>query len=208
MVSLYIWLSLYTNNKTLRIIWKFDLSSRGVLGRIYALSIEVLRCSHTWSMEVEEGKDQKLDIKLRMCVWRMSLRRTKSAIISWVGSIKNQERECQTPIVRQSIGNHLSLVTRKPVFGVFDQVRLKPAYSHEIANIETGDIILSRQRTTNVLIRLRGCAGWCAPLLFANGKNRFSYDVAHFMHRSIEGKSWVGWMKVNQIRTVFGFIKT
>ena len=42
MVSLYIWLSIYNNNKTLRIIWKFDLSSRGVLGRIYALSIEVL----------------------------------------------------------------------------------------------------------------------------------------------------------------------
>ena len=41
-VSLYIWLSIYTNNRTLRIIWKFDLSSRGVLGRIYALSIEVL----------------------------------------------------------------------------------------------------------------------------------------------------------------------
>ena len=42
MVSLYIWLSIYTNNEILCIIWKFDLSSRGVLGRIYALSIEVL----------------------------------------------------------------------------------------------------------------------------------------------------------------------
>ena len=42
MVSLYIWLSIYTNNEILCIIWKFDLSSQGVLGRIYALSIEVL----------------------------------------------------------------------------------------------------------------------------------------------------------------------
>ena len=42
MVSLYIWLSIYTNNEILCIIRKFDLSSRGVLGRIYALSIEVL----------------------------------------------------------------------------------------------------------------------------------------------------------------------
>ena len=42
MVSLYIWLSIYTNNEILCIIWKFDLSSHGVLGRIYALSIEVL----------------------------------------------------------------------------------------------------------------------------------------------------------------------
>ena len=42
MISLYIWLSIYTNNEILCINWKFDLSSRGVLGRIYALSIEVL----------------------------------------------------------------------------------------------------------------------------------------------------------------------
>ena len=29
MLSLYIWLSIYTNNESLRIIWKFDFSSRG-----------------------------------------------------------------------------------------------------------------------------------------------------------------------------------
>ena len=63
MLSLYIWLSIYTNNETLRIIWKFDLSPRGVLGRIYALSIEVLShilisdfwtakntCKHEWQL--------------------------------------------------------------------------------------------------------------------------------------------------------------
>ena len=47
MVSLYIWLSMYTKHVILCIIWKFDLSSRGVLGRIYALSIEVLATSLT-----------------------------------------------------------------------------------------------------------------------------------------------------------------
>ena len=41
-------------------------------------------------------------------------------------------------------------------------------------NLETLDkasihIILSKQRTTKMLIRLRGCAGWSAPLLFAYG---------------------------------------
>ena len=41
MVSLYIWLSIYTNIETLRIIWKFDLRSQGALGRIYPLNIEV-----------------------------------------------------------------------------------------------------------------------------------------------------------------------
>ena len=30
-----------------------------------------------------------------------------------------------------------------------------------------------------MLIRLRGCPGWSAPLLFAYGKNRFSHDGAH-----------------------------
>ena len=46
---------------------------------------------------------------------------------------------------------------RKPVFGIFDQVRLKPACSateaterHEITNVETRGIILSRKGTTKV----------------------------------------------------------
>ena len=83
---------------------------------------------------------------------------------------------------------YLSHNTRKPVFGVFDQVWFKPvcsakeaSYSHEIANIKTRDIILSRQRIIKVLIRLRGCAGWSAPLLFAYGINKFSHDTAHLI---------------------------
>ena len=66
-----------------------------------------------------------------------------------------------------------------------DQGRLKQACAArearqrlEISDIETKDIVLSRQRTTKVLIRLRGCAGWSAPLLFAYGI-WFSHDVAH-----------------------------
>ena len=60
--------------------------------------------------------------------------------------------------------------------GVCDQLRLKLAcsateavYSHEIANIETRNILLCRQRTTKALIRLPCCAGWYGPLLFAYG---------------------------------------
>ena len=52
----------------------------------------------------------------------------------------------------------MSHVTRKPVLRVSDQVRLKPvcsakedSFSHEIAIIDTKDIILSRQRTTKVM---------------------------------------------------------
>ena len=61
---------------------------------------------------------------------------------------------------------NLSLVTRKPVFGICDLIRLKPACSAtetsqglEMLEIASIDIILSKQRTTKVLIRLRGCAG-------------------------------------------------
>ena len=70
----------------------------------------------------------------------------------------------------------LSLVTRKPV-------RHKPACAPkeasnrlESSDIKTRGIILSRQWTIKVLIRLRGCAGWSAPLLFAYVLNRFSHD--------------------------------
>ena len=80
----------------------------------------------------------------------------------------------------------MSLVTRKPVFGVCDQERLKPAcsaseasYSLDLASI---GIILSKQQITKALIRLCERAGWSAPLLFAYDINRFSHDMAHMMH--------------------------
>ena len=40
--------------------------------------------------------------------------------------------------------------------------------------------MLSRQRTTKALIRLRECAAWSAPLLFTYDINRFPHDVAHY----------------------------
>ena len=86
----------------------------------------------------------------------------------------------------RSVGSNMRLIMRKPVFGVSDQVRLKPACSAteasqslEISAIASRGIILSRQRTTKALIRLHGCAGWSAPLLSAYGIIRFSHDVAY-----------------------------
>ena len=62
--------------------------------------------------------------------------------------------------------DQMRLVTRNPVFGVSDQLRLKPACAAsearegvEISDIETIGIILVRQRTTKALIGLGGCAG-------------------------------------------------
>ena len=70
----------------------------------------------------------------------------------------------------------MSHITRKPVFGVCHQVWLKPAcsatgasWSLEISDIATTGVILSKQRTIMVLIRLCECADWSAPLLFAYG---------------------------------------
>ena len=61
---------------------------------------------------------------------------------------------------------YLSPVTRKPVTKGCDQVRLKPggsatetSQSLGILDEETRDIILSMQRITKTLIRLRICAG-------------------------------------------------
>ena len=77
----------------------------------------------------------------------------------------------------------------KTVFGICDQVRHKPACSAtetssilEISAIASWGIILSKQRKTKALIRLQGCAGWSAHLLFSYGINRFSHDVVHLLY--------------------------
>ena len=57
-------------------------------------------------------------------------------------------------------------------------------YRLEISDLETKGIILSRLWTTNAMIRLRGCQGWSAPLLFAYGINRFSHDVAQIIWKT------------------------
>ena len=117
------------------------------------------------------------DASLRICCSH-----TAKQILSWRGSyvFSNATVDDGSPVCSWLAisDHHMSPVVRKPVFGVSDQVRLKPGCaaseaSLEISDIETRDIILSRQRTTNELIRLRGCAGWSAPLLFAYSINSF-----------------------------------
>ena len=91
---------------------------------------------------------------------------------------------------------YMSHVVRKPVC---DQVRLKPAcsatessYGLKMLDITSRGIILSRQWTIKVLIRLRRCTGWSAPLLFAYGINRFCHDIAHiFLLNRSQFKMWI-----------------
>ena len=73
----------------------------------------------------------------------------------------------------------MGLVARKPVFGVSDNASFKPVSSAsetswkiEISLVISLDMMLFDKRTTKALIRLRGCAGWSAPLLFANHRRQ------------------------------------
>ena len=69
----------------------------------------------------------------------------------------------------------MGLVATKPVFGASDKARLNPVSTAtetsskiESSLVASLDMVLSKQRITKALIRLRGCAGWSSPLLFAN----------------------------------------
>ena len=46
-------------------------------------------------------------------------------------------------------------------------------------------IILSKKQITKALTRLRGCAGWSTPLLFANPEDRFSRVEAHLRNSGV-----------------------
>ena len=78
----------------------------------------------------------------------------------------------------------------KPVFGVSGEVRLEPVSSATETSQKTENLlvarlyiymILSNKRITEALTSLRGCAGWSAPLLFANHEDKFSQAVAHII---------------------------
>ena len=100
----------------------------------------------------------------------------RSCLRPWI-EIINVKR-CS--IAKQISCNIIEPRHEKTCLRVCVQVRLKPACSAietsqslEILDLASIFIILSKQRTTKALIRLRGCAGWSASLLFAYSINRF-----------------------------------
>ena len=103
-------------------------------------------------------------------------------------SMMNTSLEKRELITSRYVISYMSHVTRKSVFGVCDQIRLKLAcsaseasYSLEIWGFASIGIILSKQRTTKALVRLRGCADSSAPLDFAYRKCRFCHHMAHIL---------------------------
>ena len=73
----------------------------------------------------------------------------------------------------------MGLAAKKTVFGVSDKVSFKPVSPAsdtnqiiEISLVASLDMILLDKRITQALISLRGCAGWSAPVLFANHRKR------------------------------------
>ena len=120
-------------------------------------------------------------------------------LIYYLGETQNQQDRCDC--------HHLGLVARKPVFGVSDKVRFKPACSatetsqkKEISLVASLDMELYKTRITKTLIRLHGCAGWSAPVLFANPRRQvFSrrgpfqsdmFDCKYLNFSTAEYMSW------------------
>ena len=111
----------------------------------------------------------------------------------------------------------LSSVQEKPFFSVSDEVRFKSACSAtetslkiEILLVASVDMILSNKQNTKVLIRLCGCTGWSAPLLF----QRFSYlsevgarGLLNLGKRRLSHKNWENFMQPKRTRRHFELIK-
>ena len=82
-------------------------------------------------------------------------------------------------VLEKMLPSHMGLVVRKPVFRVSDKASFKPVSSAtetswkiEISPVASLHMILSIMRITKALIRLRGCAGWSAPVLFAKPRRQ------------------------------------
>ena len=81
--------------------------------------------------------------------------------------------EAKNNLCKWSTNDPLDLDAAKPIFGVSDKVRFKPvssatetSYTIKISHVAGLDMILFSKQITKALIRMSGCAGWFATLLF------------------------------------------
>ena len=101
---------------------------------------------------------------------------------------------------------------RKPAFGVSVKARFNPARtSKKIENLLVAslDMLLSKKRITKALIRLRRCAGWSAPVLFANPRRqvfsrRGPYVCLRISHVGKVAVAWSQDLRVISLRLTGG----
>ena len=98
-----------------------------------------VRTHEVWKQTKGPTKNQTSSLTgwLSMRVWRMSLRKTESAIILshemahfiffLIAPTQTKNKGHKGLYIIRTVCSKLSLITRKPVFGVCDQGRLKPA---------------------------------------------------------------------------------
>ena len=151
------------------------------------LSYQLRKAPHL-EHQIESSVDSSACWQLipKNCFWGHSDTQFSLAHTCHWMSLHRPRIKSRSKLPLQKRKRYMSLVTRKPNFGVSEQMRLKltcsateTSYRLVILDTETRGIILSRKRTTKALIRLHGCAGRSALLLFTYGINRFSHDVAH-----------------------------
>ena len=94
----------------------------------------------------------------------------------------------------------MGLYATKPVFGVSDEVRFKPACSAtetslkiEFLLIVSLDMIFSTRRITKDALfgYNKGCGGWSAPLLFANPRRQGFSRRGQYNAKSFLFACWV-----------------
>ena len=105
--------------------------------------------------------------------------------------------------------SYLSLVVRKPDFGVSDLVRHKRGCTAtedgqrlEISDLDRRGIVLSLQRKTKALISFAVTAKLICAFVFAYAKSWFSHDTAHLILFV-----WVEALHPSQ-STIFQYVRT
>ena len=101
-------------------------------------------------------------------------------------------------LIKEAVKNKMSLVVRKPVFGVSDQVQHKPGcpaieddYRLEISDLGSRGIFTIRAAKTNALISFAVIAKLICAFVFAYAKSRFSHNEAK-----------ISWNKASQTKFV------
>ena len=107
--------------------------------------------------------------------------------------------------LRGCAGWSAHLLFANPVFGVSEATEAN--YKIENSLVESLDMILFKKRITKALTRLRGCAGYSAPLLFANTEDRFSRADAQLLLYINPSSATIFALKMSSAFHIFKFVR-